>query len=1093
MATLVPVPSDPSIQELLREAAEKTGKYEWMDAAATYQRAIDSTSGKSTVPETARLTELLARCYFKGAFQSERREEFKRRMQLAETGYERARTLYEEAGSEAPAKRSNARGLFANFWLKDHPEDRRNIIGRSISMAEDAAKLFERQGDRNGIGETDRDILRYLFEAWWLAREWSVLKEVFDKAFRYGETAVAELEATGDTESLLESLHALVLFLSSFEEVVEPARYREKAKKAETLTMRMTDISAKIRTPFALSLAGHAASIKAQDVEGDYLKALDISETAITAAKETRDSYLIAMLAMNHVYAARNAGMAEEDAERRRDILQRGIRLSLIATNNSQIFSHGGQISTALEGEEDCYFALARFVETEPEKKRALLIKAVEIARRGYSYKEYRPSSGHALIKSMYFLSIADIDPLEKAKLLEEALPLGEEAVRAADLLYHHSWYQGVDRNYLALIKAELAKNCQDSEMKFDLLQGAVNDMQQCVELCSEWAIYPGNMLALSLYEEWYGDILLQLYESTRETGTIQRAIKVFEDAIGYLRKLEHLGPIGSIDWKIAKIYDTIGDYKQASHAFRRAAEDYRLGAKKIPGSATVFGELESYMESWSLIEEARLHHGEEQYLLAAEDYTKAASTLQHTKTWAQLSKHYAACSFLEGGEALSRQERQEAAVESFSEAVRTFRSAKSEIDNRLREILGSQEKQELNTWRKVTDGRERLCQGRILLEEAKILDRKGEEEASAAKYGSAFEVFRELMAEAETEQSRRELETLSLFSQAWAKMKEAETRASPDLYAGAAESFTRVERVATRKRFRLQALANASICRSLEAGTQFRRTRNIQLYSEIKKELETATDYYQEAGLQNAADWTRATGKLFDALVYLADAATERESKKKTELFHLAEKHLQLAAKLYEQAGFPVKKNEALKHLERAREEKELLLTPVEALAENPALTGSTATPVSLIRDQALGLDRFEAANVVGNLSLHQKELGVGSELTLELEMANVGKTAATLMKLENIAPDGFELDRQMIQYRIEDNFVDMKGKRLEYLKTHEVKIPMKAMRKGVFELRPRILFVDEKGTYRSYEFQPAAVTVRELGISGWLKGPSK
>ncbi len=47
-----------------------------------------------------------------------------------------------------------------------------------------------------------------------------------------------------------------------------------------------------------------------------------------------------------------------------------------------------------------------------------------------------------------------------------------------------------------------------------------------------------------------------------------------------------------------------------------------------------------------------------------------------------------------------------------------------------------------------------------------------------------------------------------------------------------------------------------------------------------------------------------------------------------------------------------------------------------------------------------------------------------------------------------------------------------------------------MKAVQKGAFELRPRILYVDEKGSYRSYEFEATAVTVRELGISGWKKG---
>ena len=280
-------------------------------------------------------------------------------------------------------------------------------------------------------------------------------------------------------------------------------------------------------------------------------------------------------------------------------------------------------------------------------------------------------------------------------------------------------------------------------------------------------------------------------------------------------------------------------------------------------------------------------------------------------------------------------------------------------------------------------------------------------------------------------------------------------------------------------------------MCKALESGARFRLSRNAQLYSEIKNHLETAADYYLQGGFHNAAEWTHATQRLFDALVYMANGEAEVEPKKKTELFHLAEKHLTFASELYGKAGFSSKRDEVLKHLARVRSEKELLLTPIEALVENPALTGSEIAPVSLVRDQAGGLERFETANVVGNMTVRQQQLGVGSDLTLELELANVGKTAATLMKLENVAPDGVEIDKERIPQRVEDNYLDMKGKRLEYLKTHELKIPMRTKRKGVFELRPRILFVDEKGTYRAYEFEPASITVRELGISGWIKGP--
>ena len=74
-----------------------------------------------------------------------------------------------------------------------------------------------------------------------------------------------------------------------------------------------------------------------------------------------------------------------------------------------------------------------------------------------------------------------------------------------------------------------------------------------------------------------------------------------------------------------------------------------------------------------------------------------------------------------------------------------------------------------------------------------------------------------------------------------------------------------------------------------------------------------------------------------------------------------------------------------------------------------------------------------------------------------------------------------------------MDDGHINMKGKRLEYLKTDEVKIALKAMQKGSYELKPRILFVDEKGNYKSYEFEPTEITVKELGISGWIKGSSR
>ena len=67
------------------------------------------------------------------------------------------------------------------------------------------------------------------------------------------------------------------------------------------------------------------------------------------------------------------------------------------------------------------------------------------------------------------------------------------------------------------------------------------------------------------------------------------------------------------------------------------------------------------------------------------------------------------------------------------------------------------------------------------------------------------------------------------------------------------------------------------------------------------------------------------------------------------------------------------------------------------------------------------------------------------------------------------------------------------MKGRTLLPLKTQELKLVLQPVSKGVFELRPRVLYLDEAGKYKSHEPEPVSITVQELGIKGWLKGPTR
>jgi hypothetical protein len=1069
----------------------RSGKYDWPGAADYYKQAIEKLGPDADPSDVTRITELLATSFFKAAFQAGNRVEFKGTMQHAAEIYERVQSLHDRKGRRDLAMLAEARGLFARFWTLDNVESRRNTVAKCVSLAKSAIASLETSGEDRYLAEAHRDLLTYLSDAQWLASDWKSLSEGMVAVKQVGEKAARHFERYSDYENL-----ALCYYMSedlASSVAKDQHDWKEQLSAAKEIEARLSETSKRDQKLQSLSLSSFVASDIAF-AEGDYARALKASEAGIATAEPTGNSLLLGRLLENAGWSTYWMAHGEEETERRRLLFEKTIGLASRAVKYLEVSSFPGNISWAYSA--DSYTERANLVETEVEKKRDNLLKAVEIAKKGLTWQKYPAfweQTSHVLSKALYFLATVENKAAEKVRLLSEALSLRDDNIRAILGRDPYGWPLGVFYNYRALIKAELSTLIEDSKSRDELLQSAVPDMEQCVSICSVWATDPGTLGALARYEEWYGDIIVKLLQATKESEWARKAISVYENALEHLAKAGRLSALGAMHWKIAKIHDDIGDYVAASNAFKKSSEEYRLGADRAPGSASVFRELAFYMDAWGLIEQARAHHNEEQYHLASEKYTKAADMLQQTGRWKQISNHYTACSLLETGEAQSRQEKQAESIESFTAAANAFRQTRTDLEKELAEEKGSQKKndQELRGWLSISTGRERYCLGRIELEEAKSLDRKGEREASAAKYGSASQSFKIMMADARGEQSQRELETLALFCQAWSKMKEAEAAASPDLYGEAAGLFLKTKEVATRKKFGVLALANSAMCKALESGTKFRLTRDTQLYSEVKRQLETATDYYEEAGVQNAADWTRATQRLFDALVYLADAETERDAKKKAELYYLSEKHLQLAAKLYGEAGYPSRKEEALRHLKRAREEKELLLTPIEALAENPATTEVTVAPVSLIRDQAVGLERFEGATVVGNMGLREKEVGVGSEITLELEMANVGKTAATLIKLENLAPEGFEVDRQRIPHRVEDNYIDMKGKRLEYLKTHEVNVPMRALRKGAFEIRPRVLFVDEKGNYRSYDFEPAALTVRELGISGWLKGP--
>jgi len=139
------------------------------------------------------------------------------------------------------------------------------------------------------------------------------------------------------------------------------------------------------------------------------------------------------------------------------------------------------------------------------------------------------------------------------------------------------------------------------------------------------------------------------------------------------------------------------------------------------------------------------------------------------------------------------------------------------------------------------------------------------------------------------------------------------------------------------------------------------------------------------------------------------------------------------------------------------------------------------------------VGLESFEHANVQVNLIQHEKEIRVGEDFNLEMQIVNVGKEAVLLTRVEEILPADFQLVAKPDYCHFEDAYLDMRGKRLEPLKTEEVELSLRAFEKGTFTITPRIACIDETGHQIFRGPNPVTINVSEVVLPGRISTGSK
>jgi len=1093
------MPRTGKVEEVSRKAVALEKQYEWARAAEHYRQALRIVR-EGEFAEGGEIQERIAYCLYQGAFQADAREEFRSRILEAVRAYEKAAEVYEKV-EHAKSLYCRALALYANSRALIVASRKKAVLDECGELLKEAMKTFEAVGDRLSQGKACTDLSLCLLDRRALEWDWTENKRHLEEAIRHSQDAVSVLSEAGDERELTRAYivagwHSVLAGLGNLDE----ERNEEFKKIALNLAEKALELSKK--TGDASLIA--RSSLLAEETEFNFTGNLELSrrhtEEALRQAKKTRDGNLIGYAKGDLAAVIGWMVNAEEDPDRLRAGLEQARRYIEESVRHYLIVCYYDYLPTAYSLHIEGYYFLARDVETDAKERRKALEKAIELSQEGLEHAEQSGGPGilnihHSLSKVLYSLSKMATRVAEKRRLLEEA---SEHREKSASILEktaspHDHWNRGVFYNYAALIKAELATIEADKEKKRGLLEDAVSSMDRCIELCTKWTtLNPTARLSavLGWYYDWFGGMLDQLYALTREKSTLEKAVEVYESTAETYRKAELPSREAEAHWHLARLYDQLGENTKAQRSCQSASKSYEQAAEKIPGLQEYYVDYAVYMRGWSEIEKARHHHAHRRYDQAKEHYGNAADLHASTERWKYLSPNYLAWAKLEEAEDSSREERGEEAIGIFKETAGLFCEARNSIESELQKIHDLEEKRIATELVKASDLRHEYCQGRITLEEAKVLDRQGDHAESARKYGTAAEVFQQT-AETGPEQTCRELQPIVYLCRAWQKMMMAESKASPTLYGEAAVLFEQAREHTADQATSLLALANSCFCKALEAGTEFETTRNMTTYSKAKKHLEASASYYLRAGFKNASEYARATIRLFDAYVFMSKAETETDPKKKAQYYQMAQKLLKASAGSYVKARHAGKSREVQRLLEGVKEEQALALSLSEVLRA-PTITSATTTfsTPTPTHEEAVGLERFEHADVQANLIIRLKEVIVGQDMDLEIELVNAGKAPALLIKLQELIPADFEVKKVPEMYRVEDHYLNMKGRKLAPLRTEEIKLVLKPAAKGVFTLKPRVMYLDDTGKYKSHEPEPVTITVKELGIKGWIKG---
>jgi KaiC/GvpD/RAD55 family RecA-like ATPase len=1085
----------PSIEPLLKKAKKSEKKYDWLSAAEGYEKASAIAAKENNWLKAAQLCDQLGFCYFRAAAQAEAYPEFRERIKLAVRAYEQEGSLFEATGNkdQTGTKHAKAFAAYAQSYLETTAQKRRELLAEWWVLENQVLTAYESAGDLLSVGKTCNRMLEHSnYYRFWLTKNLKERRIVLEEAFILAEKAIQSLSKLNDIYELARAYCFASWFYSWGDEYWEledkilllNQKCRDYADKALALSQKTGDA-------WLISWAHIVAWNAAFMCNLNPALGLDFAEKVQKYGKIAKDNFLMGFGNTFIAWSKSALALMQEDPDKQKAMCERAAVTAQEGINNFHKINHTvgtpqtyGHLNTVL--------TTLYSIESDPEKKKAIVKKIIKMNEELYAYlrKGTILNDFYLLVlsRNLFFLSKTKGKLEEKRKLLQKAQVYGKRHIALIESIYSPFWALAFFYHEFFLVQNDLAKIESNDKKKIGLLSQCIKSIVRSIEIIEKKrSLYSHSGwqtgFLSGLYHEKLGRTIQQVYSLSKKKKRLEKAITAYETASLAFKKVNLPTHAAESFWHIAQLYGQLGEHQEAATNYEGAAQAYGLSTEKIPQLKEFYKNFSYYMLAWSHIEQAMYKHSVEEYDEAREHYENAAKLHEASEPWRFLAPNYFAWATMEEAEMLSRRESTQQAKKIFQKALKQFSIAEKSVKQKLGGITSADEKEMVQRMLKASDLRRKFCQARIFVEEGKLFDRTGKYLQSAKRYGEAVKKIETIIEQLESEAERREVRLMGVLCRAWEKMANAEETTSSESYVEAAKLFEQAKDLSVTKSKSLWALGNSSFCKGLAAGIRYQSSLDITEHAEAKGLMKSAATSYLQAGVKSAAEYAKATQRLFDAYRFMNEAEREVNQEKRAKQYQMAENLLQISAGSFMKAKQPEKTMQVQKILESVREERDLAVSLNEVL-HAPAVASTTKsfgtpTPTSEV---SVGLERFEHANVQANLIASARQVKVGESFCLTVEFVNAGKEPALLIRVEDFVPPDFTVIKKPEIYRLEESCLNMKGKQIAPLKLVEAKLVLQPSKKGIYQLKPTFHYLDELGQNRSLQLKSVEIKVEEI-----------